>query len=269
MIFNNWTNIYWESPRVRCMFSSLLSIFEPTQPDCCALTANHQTKTSPGFSPEEHILTPSFSTPRKLSSSPESPFIHSFIQSTIILLLQLPHPLPPPPPMTFPFPQTLVAWNTGVTNCSDSRAQAQIRNSHSMQARWEFWWPGQESQTMSRGHVSVCLSGQSMYLSHSWSNQWSLCRNLKPPNLCFFFFFSRKARSSNFMWILPTFQTSCRSDKIHVWVGVGLRTSFAVLPCASSFLVVKMGTGKVPMRSKRVRICKALGTLFALVLIFK
>lgn len=192
MIFNNWTNIYWESPRVRCMFSSLLSIFEPTQPDCCALTANHQTKTSPGFSPEEHILTPSFSTPRKLSSSPESPFIHSFIQSTIILLLQLPHPLPPPPPMTFPFPQTLVAWNTGVTNCSDSRAQAQIRNSHSMQARWEFWWPGQESQTMSRGHVSVCLSGQSMYLSHSWSNQWSLCRNLKPPNLCFFFFSQEK-----------------------------------------------------------------------------
>lgn len=174
------------------MFSCLLSIFEPMQPDCHAPTANHQTQASRVFSPEEHILTPSFSTPRKLSSSPESPFIHSFIQR---LFCCFNFPIPsPPPPMTFPFPQTLLAGNTRVTNSSDPRAQAQIRNSGRIQARWQFWGPGQESQSMSRGHVSVCLSGQSVLLSLLIQPVVSMQKSETTKSLLFFFFLKKSQK---------------------------------------------------------------------------
>ena len=173
-------------------------------------------------SPEENILILSLSSPRKLSSRPETPFIHSV---HIFFLPQLPQPRPittindPAPSMNS---DNLKHQHHQL---SDLRAQAQIRNAD---CRPGGNSGGPESQSISRG-ASVCVSlGPSVCASVSLLPMLSMqkCR----PQVTKSFQFSSKARSSNFIWILPTFQILCRSDKIYPWVRVGLETTSLQFP---------------------------------------
>lgn len=130
-------------------------------------------------SPEENILILALSPPRKLSSRPETPFIHSV---HILFLPQLPQPLPittindPAPSMNS---DNLKHQHRQL---SDLRAQAQIRNAGSGAGGNSG---GPEGQSVSSSaSVCVCLSARlSVSLSHSC--QCSPCRNAGPksPNL--------------------------------------------------------------------------------------